>query len=197
MSLLRRRLKSAKAGFRRQERRTMSARENTPVDDFSDCHAGILATLGTFTTLPPLYDAAQRARKVARATLALMDKAVQEHHTEEEEVLFPSVLRSAEPGQERSRVQMLIWRLTDEHREIEDLWKRLKPEVAHVAAGRAATLPQEAVNLLVGIYRQHAQTEERDFLPMAQEILGRNDNHMAALGLEIHMRHRTAPIGYI
>lgn len=171
--------------------------EHTPVDDFSDCHAGILATLRTFGTLPPLQDAAQRARKVAADTLALMDKAVIEHHAEEEEELFPAVLRSAEPGQERDRVQTLIWRLTDEHREIEDLWKHLRPEVARAAAGKEAHVSQEAVNMLVGIYKQHAHTEERDFLPLAQNILGRNDNHMAALGLSIHMRHRAVPVGYI
>jgi hypothetical protein len=173
------------------------ASDSTPVDEFSDCHAGILAGLRAFGTLPPLNDAAQRLRRVAHATLELMDTAVLEHHKEEEEVLFDAVLRSAEPGRERDHVQSLIWRLTDEHREIEDLWKHLRPEVAHAAAGKPAHLPQEAVNLLVGIYRQHAHTEERDFLPMARDILGRNDNHMAALGLSLHMRHRAVPVGYI
>jgi iron-sulfur cluster repair protein YtfE (RIC family) len=175
----------------------MNARPTTPVEDFSECHAGILAGLRTFSTLPPLHDAALRARSVAQATLDLMDKAVLVHHKEEEEELFPAVLRSAEAGQERDRAQSLVWRLTDEHREIEDLWKRLRPDVALAAAGKAAHLPQEAVNLLVTIYRQHAGTEERDFLPMAREILGRNDNHMAALGLAIHMRHVPAPVPYI
>jgi iron-sulfur cluster repair protein YtfE (RIC family) len=169
----------------------------TPIDAFSDCHAGLLAGLRTFTTLPPLHAAALRARQVAQGTLKLMDDAVLVHHAEEEEVLFPAVLRSAEPGEEHNRVQTLIWRLTDEHREIEDLWKHLRAEVVRVADGRTANLPQEAVNLLVGLYRQHAGTEERDFLPLAQDILGRNDNHMAALGLSLHMRHRAVPVGYI
>ena len=173
------------------------AGERTPIDDFSDCHAGILAALRTFTTLPPLQDAARRAQQVARHTLDLMDKAVLEHHTEEEEELFPAVLRSAEAGHERPRVQSLVGRLIDEHREIEELWKRLKPEVARAAGGKPANLPADAVNLLVGLYRQHAQTEERDFLPLAREILGRNGNHMAALGLALHLRHRAAPVGYI
>lgn len=173
------------------------ASDATPVDEFSDCHAGILAGLRAFSTLPPLHDAAQRARQVAQDTLELMDHAVLQHHKEEEEELFDAVLRSSAPGHERERVQSLIWRLTDEHREIEDLWKRLRGDVAHAAAGKPAHLPQEAVNLLVSIYRQHAHTEERDFLPLARDILGRNDNHMAALGLALHMRHRAVPVGYI
>ena len=42
---------------------------------------------------------------------------------------------------------------------------------------------------MVQRYQAHAQLEEQAFLPLAQTILGRNDNHMAALGLTLHMRH--------
>jgi hypothetical protein len=31
--------------------------------------------------------------------------------------------------------------------------------------------------------------EEQAFLPLAQKVLGRNGNHMAALGLSLDMRH--------
>jgi hemerythrin-like domain-containing protein len=126
-----------------------------------------------------------------------MDDAVLEHHKQEEEELFPAVLRSAEEGAEKDAVRSLVWRLTDEHREVETLWKRLRPDVARIAQGKAVALRQEAVDVLVSAYRHHAQTEERHFLPMAQEILGRNGNHMAALGLSLHMRHAKVPIAYM
>lgn len=172
-------------------------REPTPVDTFSDCHAGILAGLRTFSTLPPLAEAARRSRDVATRMLEMMDTAVREHHKQEEEELFPAVLQSAEEGQERDAVRSLVWRLTDEHREVEMLWKRMRPDVARIAQGKAVQLPQDAVDVLVSSYRQHAQTEERHFLPLAQEILGRNGNHMAALGLSLHLRHARVPAGYI
>ena len=38
-------------------------------------------------------------------------------------------------------------------------------------------------------YQAHAAFEEATFLPLSQTILGRNDHHMAALGLSLHMRH--------
>lgn len=38
-------------------------------------------------------------------------------------------------------------------------------------------------------YQRHASVEETEFLPLAQEILERNSNHLAALGLSLHMRH--------
>jgi hypothetical protein len=169
----------------------------TPVDDFSSCHDGILSRMRAFAALAPLQSAAVRAREIARDTLQLMDHTVLAHHSEEEEVLFCSVLRSAQGGSERDAVQSLVWRLTDEHREIEALWKHLRPDVALIAAGKAAPLRQDQVDVLTTAYRQHAQTEEREFLPLAREILGRNGNHMAALGLSLHMRHAPVPIAYI
>jgi hypothetical protein len=171
--------------------------EANPVDTFSDCHAGILAGLRTFSTLPPLSDAARRARDVAAQMMEMMDKAVLEHHKEEEEALFPAVLKSAEEGAEKDAVRTLVWRLTDEHREVEALWKTLRPDVARIAQGKPVTLRQEMVDVLVSAYRHHAQTEERQFLPLAQEILKRNGNHMAALGLSMHLRHARVPISYI
>lgn len=168
-----------------------------PVDSFSDCHAGILAGLDGFTTLSPLVEAAQRMRALAKATMELFDHAVMEHHGEEEEELFPAVLRSAQPGDERARVERHVHRLTQEHREIEDLWKRLRPEVARAAAGKPASVPQAMVDTIAAAYRRHAAFEEAEFLPLAAEILGRNGNHMAALGLTLHMRHVPIPLTHI
>jgi hypothetical protein len=49
----------------------------------------------------------------------------------------------------------------------------------------------------VSEYTAHAQFEEAEFLPLAQTILGRNSNHMAALGLSLHMRHVKPVNAYI
>ena len=47
------------------------------------------------------------------------------------------------------------------------------------------------------LYAAHAGFEESRFLPLAQDILGRDDNHMAALGLSLHLRHAPQVVGYI
>ena len=94
-------------------------------------------------------------------------------------------------------MKLLVSQLTSEHRAIEDLWKRLRDEVARVAAGKSAELRQDKVSLLVAAYRRHAQMEERDFLPLAQQILSRDGNHMAALGISLHLRHATVPVGHL
>jgi hypothetical protein len=176
---------------------TPAANEPNAVDGFSRCHAGILHGLEGFAGLPALQEAAEKARRVATGTLELLDHAVLKHHAEEEEELFPAVIRSARPGAEREHVEAIVAQLRDEHRDIEALWSRLRADVAHAADGRVSHLNADAVQLLVEVYGQHAAFEEREFLPLAQEILGRNGNHMAALGMSLHMRHVSPPIGYI
>jgi hypothetical protein len=45
---------------------------------------------------------------------------------------------------------------------------------------------------LVELYLEHAQLEEEVFLPLADAILTRNSNHMAALDIALHLRPRPA-----
>lgn len=173
------------------------AASTAPVDAFSDCHAGILAGLRLFAGLPALQEAAQRARRIAAQTVALMDDSVLRHHADEEQGLFPAVLDSAQPGEERGRVQSLVLRLAAQHRELEALWKALRTGTLRTAAGKDSVLDEPAVRGFVDRYRDHAALEEREFLPLAREILGRNGNHMEALALSIHLRHAPRTVAYI
>jgi hypothetical protein len=168
-----------------------------PLASFSHCHAGITAQLEALDGLPALAEAARRAGDVARGTIALFKDSVFEHHAEEERELFPAVLRSAVPGEERGRVQEMVDRLVCEHRALEALWKRLEPSVHAIAHGRSDNVDAGLAHHLVRGYLQHARFEEREFLPVAESILRRNGNHMAALGLALHLRHAPAPVGYI
>lgn len=165
-----------------------------PIEKFSACHAGIKAHLQELSELPRLLEQAQRARAVAELALQLLDQTVLEHHADEESALFPSVQRSAQPGEEADRVAAIIARLTEEHRNVERSWKALHRTVKDAAHGKPAHLDAEAVNGLVAGYFQHANFEEQVFLPLAESILGRDDNHMAALGMSLHMRHAKVPV---
>ncbi|MDO8419859.1 MAG: hemerythrin domain-containing protein [Rubrivivax sp.] len=160
-----------------------------PIQDFSQCHAGILQKLDLLGELPALLKPAARARAVAEQAVDFFREAIFEHHLDEERELFPAVLASAAKGDEFDRVQAMARRLTDEHRELEATWKRLEPELKRVAKGHASEVNADDIRRLVTQYRAHAQFEETEFLPLSQVILGRNANHMAALGLSLHMRH--------
>lgn len=172
--------------------------EEEPIQDFSNCHVGILGKLDLLGELPSLLGPAARARDIATQAVGFFREAVFEHHLDEERELFPAVLDSAAKGEERERVQAMVKQLTDEHRELESLWKRLEPGLKKVAKGQPVDLDVTEIQRLVAQYRGHAQFEEAAFLPLAQQILGRNSNHMAALGLSLHMRHTPVPVkGYI
>lgn len=166
-----------------------------PLNAFTQCHAGILSQLQALAELPALAAAGARARTIAADSLALFKDAVIDHHAEEERELFPAVLRSAQPGEERDLVQALVSQLTSEHRVIEALWKRVEPAINATAKGKDADVNGAAVGELVRAYNAHARLEETQFLPRAETILGRNGNHMAALAMSLHARHATIPPG--
>jgi len=162
---------------------------HSPIDDFSQCHAGILNHLQALGTLPALLEPAARARQIAADTVSFFRDAVYEHHAEEEKELFPAVLASATKGVERDKVQAIVAELTDEHRKVEAAWAKLEPKLKALAKGHEAEVGGAEITALVETYQTHARYEEEVFLPLSQAILGRNSNHLAALGVSLHMRH--------
>jgi hemerythrin-like domain-containing protein len=168
---------------------TASAAGHSPIEDFSQCHAGILGHLQALGTLPALLEPAARARQIAADTVSFFRDAVFEHHAEEEKELFPAVLSSATPGEERERVRALVNTLTAEHRTVEAAWAKLEPKLKALAKGHESDVDGADIQALVDSYQAHARFEEAVFLPLSQTILGRNSNHLAALGLSMHMRH--------
>lgn len=174
-----------------------SSADATPVDDFSNCHSGIVRQLDALADLPALLEPAQRARTTAQQTLVFFRDVVIEHHADEERELFPAVLASAAPGEERDAIQVMVDRLTAEHRQVEAQFQRLESALKKVAKGQDTDLSAAAVAELVRVYKGHAAFEEARFLPQAQAILGRNRNHMAALGVSLHMRHARPIVGHL
>lgn len=165
------------------------AAHSAPIQDFSHCHAGILKKLDLLGELPALLAPAARAREIADTAIEFFREAIFEHHLDEERELFPAVLSSAQPGEELAHVKAMAKRLTDEHRELESLWKRLESQLKKVAKGQPSEVSVADIERLVSQYRAHAEFEEQAFLPLSQTILGRNSNHLSALGLSLHMRH--------
>lgn len=166
------------------------SQQDEPIADFSQCHAGIFKKLDLLGELPALLEPAQRAREVAEKSLEFFREAIFEHHLDEERELFPAVIESAQDDAERVKVQAMNKRLTDEHRELEKLWKGLESGLKKVVKGQFGDVNVADLARLVSQYRAHAQFEEQEYLPLAQQILARNGNHMAALGMSLHMRHQ-------
>lgn len=178
---------------------TSSSLSGAPLRQFHGAHGGILDGVSGLGELPALAAAAERARETATATLDLFDRVVRGHHADEEEALFVSVQRSCRDAAEAQQIGDLVALLTAQHRQIESLWDRLRPAVARVAAGKPAGAPQFGADVarLVSLYEEHAACEEERFLPLADAILRRNGNHMAALEIDLHLRHAPLPRAYI
>jgi hemerythrin-like domain-containing protein len=170
---------------------------SSPIQDFSQCHVGILNKLDQLGELPGLLDAANRARQSAQQMLDFFREAIYEHHSEEERELFPAVQASATPGAERDQVKQIAEKLTREHRDLEAQWKLLEPHLKRAAKGQDASVPAEAVAKLVTQYSAHARYEEAEYLPLAYTILSRHSNRMDALALALHLRHQPQVVGYV
>jgi len=168
-----------------------------PLTNFSRCHEGILSHLDNFGELPALLEPHARAHQIAKDTVLFFRAAVYEHHAEEERELFPAVLKSASPGEEHDKVRNMVDWLTQEHRDIEWLWSQIEPQLKKLAKGQEEKLDPASISQLVSRYKAHAKFEEEEFLPLSEAILGRDTNHMAALGLSMHMRHAPHVVGHI
>ena len=170
----------------------------SPLQDFSDCHAGLIEHFERLRRLPDLLardPGSAEVRQLAAGMQKFFREAVLAHHADEEQELFPAVTRSAAAGAEAKQVAALIDRLVTEHRQFEALWQRIEGELKRLAKGKPATLDTVLVEELAQAYVAHARFEEQEFLPLAAQILSKNDQ--SALGLSLHMRHAPNKLGYI
>lgn len=171
----------------------------SPLQDFSNCHAGIIDNFERLRRLPALLDGDEpneEAKQIAAACHKFFRDVVLEHHAEEEEELFKAVKLAAHAGEETEKSSPMIQRLTDEHRELESLWKRIEGDMKRLGKGKSAQLDTAVVETLADKYLAHARYEEAEFLPLSAQILSKNDQ--SALGLALHMRHVDQQVlGYI
>jgi hemerythrin-like domain-containing protein len=165
-----------------------------PIQDFADCHVGIVSTLGELASLSRPQRPSPQRSEAARRVLAFFRDVVSAHHLEEEHELFAAVLADAGPDDERAQVAALVNRLVDERRRLEALYAQIAPALSDIGRGKDAAMDDPTCSTLIAEYRAHADLEESIFLPLAQNTLGRNSDHMAALGLALHIRHASHEI---
>ena len=88
------------------------------LSNFSHCHIGILHHFDHLSELLQLMGDAEAAKKIAKEAVDYFHLGMKAHHQEEERELFPAVLSSAILGEERTLVEQLIEKLTQEHRSL-------------------------------------------------------------------------------
>ena len=163
---------------------------DNPLMDFSDCHVGIIKNFEQLRALANTNisdPVTQDIKELATKLYSFFHEVVLTHHKEEEDELFSVVIGCARRGEETSKAKKMIKQLTNEHRMLEMQWKLIEPDIKQLAKGKSVIFDQAMALRLANTYLDHAQFEEREFLPLSAGILG--DKGLSSLGLSIHMRH--------
>ena len=158
-----------------------------PLAMLAACHVRIrkqLATLARLERHLPEHGHDDDARAAARAILRYFDTAAIHHHEDEEASLLPRLLARA------PEARVLSERLLREHGELADRWRRLRPLLSGIAAGRRAVLPPKLVHEIAAAYHAHIEIEESELIPLAQEVLSADE--VATIGREMAGRRGVA-----
>ncbi|MBY4674976.1 hemerythrin domain-containing protein [Marinobacterium arenosum] len=168
---------------------------DNPLTDFSNCHSGIIDNFERLRELAGsvIEDPVQaEIRQLADKLYNFFHRVVLEHHAEEEQELFTEVADSARNGADGKAAKAMIKQLTNEHRQLETLWRLIEPDIRQLAKGKRVELDRVTAMKLANEYLAHARFEEEQFLPLSAKLLG--ERGLASLGLSLHMRHAEVSI---
>lgn len=181
----------------------MKTNENdNPLSDFSDCHEGIITILHKLGTLPDLINNEEKIKEasdLARELRHFFRNVILKHHLDEESELFEAVREALEHHpDEAMTMRGHIGRLTEEHRYLESLWKRIEPDLRRLERRKPVSLNPDLIQQLCRDYLKHAEFEESEFLPQSERLL--SDTEKSALAMSLHIRHidsTPGPLNYI
>ena len=147
------------------------------------CHRRIekkLATLKKLSAHLREKGVDAEASAAAQGLLNYFNVAAAHHHGDEEVDLFPLLERRIAEPCERERFAQLDARLRAEHREMEDLWARLRRPLEGLAEGLMRTLADTDVRAFTAAYARHIEAEEGLVVPLVDRWLQPGD--VEALG---------------
>jgi len=113
-----------------------AASTEAPLEMLAACHIRIArqcATLRRLAAHLAEHGADEQARSAAAGVLRYFDTAAPLHHADEEQNLFPALLESM-AGSDPVCLKGMTQGLSDEHRELETAWARLRPRLQAIAA---------------------------------------------------------------
>jgi hypothetical protein len=147
------------------------------------CHGRIRRQLATLVRLQAHiieHGADADARSAASAILRYFDRAGVDHHADEERSLLPRLRARA------SDLAALGDAIVRDHRALERHWRKLRPLLSSLAAGRYDALPPRLVREVCDAYHAHMAREEAELIPRAAELL--DAATLAEIGREFALR---------
>jgi hemerythrin-like domain-containing protein len=163
-----------------------------PIDMLRACHERIAAQCTTLEKLAahlPVHGADTQAQQAARNIMRYFDVAGPHHHADEEQDLFPMLIKAA--GPQCSPMGERIASLLDEHRVLEAAWVQLRTVLADIAEAKTGLLEQVRVAEFVEAYRSHIALEESQIFPFAEVCLDRQQ--LATLSASMVARRAITP----
>lgn len=159
-----------------------------PLEMLAACHGRVQAQCDTLRRLLPhlaQQGADRAAQEAATAVMRYFDTAAVHHHADEEVDLFPALIE-AMAGSDAVCLRGMTRALTDEHRELEMRWQRVRAGLEAVTRGDPAVLQAAEVQAFVDQYASHIAREEAELLPMAARLL--SDEEITRIGAAMRKR---------
>jgi len=163
-----------------------------PVAVLKHCHDRIRKQLNTMELLASpaaLAATPDEVRQAASAVLRYFEKAAPHHHEDEEHDLLPMLTDTARDD-DAALLASLMPEVLAEHRQMEQLWERLQPQLAAIAAGQSATLDSADATRFGELYLRHMEKEEGHIAPMAKRLF--STEQMQRLGNAMRTRRGIA-----
>lgn len=147
---------------------------STGAPDFTDplgllgaCHQRILGhcdLLERMLDWLPAHGADDEIRNAAQRVIRYFEVAAPHHHADEEHDLFPLLARSA-------ALTAVLDRLRAEHTRLDTAWHDLEARLQPLLTGRIPADLASAVRAFNAAHRAHIETENREVLPAAAQLL--------------------------
>jgi hemerythrin-like domain-containing protein len=135
-------------------------------------HADVVQTLKRLEKLVDRLDAGSdevETRRQAAEICAFFDGAARTHHEDEERVVFPPLLASAD-----AQLVECVQRLQQDHGWIEEDWRELRSHLSLVAEGCAGPEPgalRSMCEVFSALYLEHIALEESLIYPASKQRL--------------------------
>ncbi len=104
-------------------------------------------------------------RQAARKAITYFTSSARQHHEDEEQNLFPLLIRQS------LKLADLVNSLKQEHRTLDELWLAIEPELRRMPEPADPDAFMSAASAFCRLNREHVLRENTDFLPLAQSSL--------------------------
>jgi hemerythrin-like domain-containing protein len=168
--------RSAAVGVALPGLRSPSVGFEAPFEMLSACHERVERMLNLLARLRDhvaTNGCDAQAATAAADVMRYFDLAAPQHHLDEERHVFPAVL-----ALQNGRLDLLVYRLRQEHLDMEKLWSQVRQALAlvtHLDAQNTAPFSdaeQVSMDALTAIYKDHILAEEDLVYPEAKRSLG-------------------------